>query len=452
MPLGQKNDIMSFGLIEFQIKDDDMKKEALELVLNRKLSDIKTIDNIVMDSRKIGADDVFLAIRGGNSFVKEAIEKGVTLVISEDKAYEGMEKVIVVDDTVEFMQKWAKKYLELLNIFVVGITGSNGKTSTKDIIYDFLSIYKKGIKTQGNYNNHIGLPFTVLNISKTDEFAVLEMGMSGFGEIDLLADIAKPNFGFITNIGDSHLEYMKTRDNIFKAKSEIVAHVKNGAIVNGDDPFLKNLDAIKIGFEENNDYQIIEETVENDSVKFRIKTKEKEYSLETNLLGRHNLYNLTMAFALIDRLGYNLDLAIKKANELNLTKMRFEKITKGKNIYINDAYNASPVSMNFALDTFAGLYKEFVKIAVLGDMLELGEDSRNLHESFYEKLKNSDFSKIYLYGNEMKNLYNKFNGDKRVTHFEDKKEITRVIRGIEEPCAILLKGSRGMRLEETIEE
>jgi len=429
-----------------------MKKEALELVLDKKLNDIKTIDNIVMDSRKIGADDVFLAIRGGNAFVKEAIEKGVTLVISEDKAYEGMEKVIVVDDTVSLMQKWAKKYLEILDIFVVGITGSNGKTSTKDIIYDFLSIYKKGIKTQGNYNNHIGLPFTVLNISETDEFAVLEMGMSGFGEIDLLADIAKPNYGFITNIGDSHLEYMKTRNNIFKAKSEIVAHVKNGTIVNGDDPFLKSLDAIKIGFEENNNYQIIEEKVENNLVKFKIKTKEKEYSLETNLLGKHNLYNLTMAFALVDKLGYDLDLSIKKAKDLALTKMRFEKISKGKNIYINDAYNASPISMNFALDTFAGLYKEYVKVAVLGDMLELGEDSRALHESFYDKLKNSDFSKIYLYGNEMKNLYDKFNGDKRVVHFEDKKDITRVIKGIEEPCAILLKGSRGMRLEETIEE
>jgi len=108
--------------------------------------------------------------------------------------------------------------------------------------------------------------------------------------------------------------------------------------------------------------------------------------------------------------------------------------------------------MNFALDTFAGLYKEYVKVAVLGDMLELGEDSRTLHESFYDKLKNSDFSKIYLYGNEMKNLYDKFNGDKRVVHFEDKKDITNAIKGIAEPCAILLKGSRGMRLEETIEE
>nr|MBP6409350.1 hypothetical protein [Fusobacteriaceae bacterium]MBP6468617.1 hypothetical protein [Fusobacteriaceae bacterium] len=161
-----------------------MKKKALEALLNKEFSEIKKINRVVMDSRKLEANDVFLAIRGGNSFVKEALAKGVELVISDDKTYENLEKVIVVEDTVEFMQKWSKKYLELLNIFVVGITGSNGKTSTKDIIFEFLSLYKTGKKTEGNYNNHIGLPFTVLNLEESDEFVVLEMGMSGFGEIE----------------------------------------------------------------------------------------------------------------------------------------------------------------------------------------------------------------------------------------------------------------------------
>lgn len=428
-----------------------MKKKALELVLNRDLSEFEEIDRVVMDSRKIEKNDVFLAIRGGNSFVEEALKIGAKLVISEDEKYSGLAGVIVVEDTVLIMQKWAKKYLELLNIFVVGITGSNGKTSTKDIIYDFLSLYKNGKKTEGNYNNHIGLPFTVLNLSENDEFVVLEMGMSGFGEIDLLADIAKPDYGIITNIGDSHLEFMKTRENIFKAKSEIVSHVKESTIVNGDDLYLQKLDAIKVGFKTGNQYKIIEKSIEDGNVSFEIETDDVLYRLQTNLLGKHNLYNLTMAFALIDKLDYDLNLAIEKAKSLNLTKMRFEKIEKGKNIYINDAYNASPISMNFALDTFEGLYKEYTKIAVLGDMLELGEKSKELHESLFEKLKKSDFSKIYLYGNEMKNLYNKFSDD-RAVHFTDKKEITKAIKEISTPCAILLKGSRGMRLEETIEE
>lgn len=428
-----------------------MKKKALELVLNRDLSEFEEIDRVVMDSRKIEKNDVFLAIRGGNSFVEEALKIGAKLVISEDEKYSGLAGVIVVEDTVLLMQKWAKKYLELLNIFVVGITGSNGKTSTKDIIYDFLSLYKNGKKTEGNYNNHIGLPFTVLNLSENDEFVVLEMGMSGFGEIDLLADIAKPDYGIITNIGDSHLEFMKTRENIFKAKSEIVSHVKESTIVNGDDLYLQKLDAIKVGFKTGNQYKIIEKSIEDGNVSFEIETDDVLYRLQTNLLGKHNLYNLTMAFALIDKLDYDLNLAIEKAKSLNLTKMRFEKIEKGKNIYINDAYNASPISMNFALDTFEGLYKEYTKIAVLGDMLELGEKSKELHESLFEKLKKSDFSKIYLYGNEMKNLYNKLSDD-RAVHFTDKKEITKAIKEISTPCAILLKGSRGMRLEETIEE
>lgn len=452
MLLVKKSDIISLGLIKFKNEDDKMKKKALELVLGINLDKIGKIDKVEMDSRKIEKNDVFLAIRGGNNFVKEAISREVTLVICDDKSYEGMNRVIVVEDTVNFMQKWAKKYLELLKILVIGITGSNGKTSTKDIIYDFLSIYKKGIKTQGNYNNHIGLPFTVLNISENDEFAVLEMGMSGFGEIDLLADIAKPDYGFITNIGDSHLEFMKTRENIFKAKSEIIPHVKKEAIVNGDDVFLKQTKAVKIGFEYTNTYQIIEEKIENNHIKFGIKVEDKVYDLETNLMGRHNLYNLTMAFALIHRLGFDLNLAIEKAKDLALTKMRFEKIEKGKNIYINDAYNASPVSMNFALETFEGLYKDYKKIAVLGDMLELGEESQELHEAIYDKLINSDLSLILLYGNQMKYLYNKFNGNEKVYHFQAKQEIKEKIKSVSEPCAILLKGSRGMRLEETIEE
>lgn len=429
-----------------------MKKKALEALLNKEFSEIKKINRVVMDSRKLEANDVFLAIRGGNSFVKEALSKGVELVISDDKTYANLEKVIVVEDTVEFMQKWSKKYLELLNIFVVGITGSNGKTSTKDIIFEFLSLYKTGKKTEGNYNNHIGLPFTVLNLEESDEFVVLEMGMSGFGEIELLSDIAKPNYGVITNIGDSHLEFMETRENIFKAKTEIISHVKNELIVNGDDPFLKETTGIKIGFEEWNTYQIIVEDTCSKGTKFKVKKDDLEYNLETNLLGNHNLYNLTMAFALMDKLDYDKEKTIEKAKNLHLTKMRFEKIEKGQHIYINDAYNASPISMNFALDTFEGLYKEIKKVAVLGDMLELGEKSKELHENLYEKLIDSDLYKVYLYGNEMKNLYEKFGGNNKVVHFTDKKSIINEIKSITEPCAILLKGSRGMKLEEIIEE
>lgn len=427
-----------------------MKKKSLELCLNKEIPSYIEVDNVVMDSRKLKKGDTFVAIRGGNNFVKEALEKGVNLVICEDEIYADLDRVIVVGDSVKLMQDWAKKYLELLNIFVIGITGSNGKTSTKDIVYEFLTIFNKGKKTEGNYNNHIGLPFTILNVEKDDKFVVLEMGMSGFEEIDLLANVSKPNYGIITNIGDSHMEYMKNRENIYLAKTELVSHVKSSMIINGDDIYLNRVDGIKIGFEKHNNYLIRDEKFSDNETSFVIQNGEKEYKIQTNLAGKHNLLNLTMAFALMDKLGYDLPKVIEKAKDLTLTKMRFEKIQKEKITYINDAYNASPISMAFALDTFENIYKNCKKIAILGDMLELGEKSKEYHEELYDKLNKSDLSGIYLYGNEMKYLYDKFSGDKRARYFRDKKEIKERIEDLDGEYVILLKGSRGMKLEEII--
>lgn len=189
-----------------------------------KLDKLDEILKVVMDSRKIEKDSLFFAINNGNKYIDEVLERGATLVIADD--YSGDDsRVIVVEDTIKAMQDLAQEYRKALGVKVIAITGSNGKTTTKDMIYSVLSQKYRCKKTEGNYNNHIGLPFTILQLDDTDEVSVLEMGMSGFGEIDRLCEIAKPDYALITNIGDSHLEFLKTRENVFKAKGEIIKYV-----------------------------------------------------------------------------------------------------------------------------------------------------------------------------------------------------------------------------------
>ena len=199
------------------------------------LLNLKEIANVVMDSRKVKENSLFFAINNGNNYIDEVLEKGATLVIADN--YLGSDKrVIKVEDTIVAMQELARDYRMALKLVIIGITGSNGKTTTKDMVYSVLSQKYRCKKTEGNYNNHIGLPFTILQLEDGDEIAVLEMGMSGFGEIDKLCEISSPDYGIITNIGDSHLEFLKTRENVFKAKGEMIKYIsEENLIVYGDD-------------------------------------------------------------------------------------------------------------------------------------------------------------------------------------------------------------------------
>lgn len=425
-----------------------MKKTALEQTLGIGIDFLPETFKVKMDSRQVERGDVFVAISGGNNFVETALEKGAAFVLCSDRKYNKLDKVFVVEDSILFMQNWAKNYLKNLDIIKIAVTGSNGKTTTKDIIFHLLSKHKKGIKTLGNYNNNIGLPFTVLQLEKEDEFAVLEMGMSNFGEIDLLGEIVKPDISCITNIGDSHLEFLKDRDGVFRAKTEILKHTQKDVVLNGDDKFFKNTTGIKIGFNEDNDY-VIREYKETDSgMEFSFINKGIENSINTNLNGKHNLYNLVMAVAVVNSLGYSP--TIDDFEDISLTGMRFEKIEKENILFINDAYNASPVSMKCALESFDNIYNDRVKIIVLGDMLELGPKSSEFHANLSLTLDKVKFDYLYLYGKEIKSLYEKFSNRDNVYYFSDKAFIKSDISKIKDPCAVLLKGSRGMKLEEII--
>lgn len=409
------------------------KLQCLEKLLGMKVESLSKDFLVTMDSKKSTKNSLFFAINKGNEYIEEAQSLGA-FVIYDDKSKK-IKNGYLVENTIEFMQKFASLYRNESKFKVVAITGSNGKTTLKDIIYSVLEEKKiKVYKTQGNFNNHIGMPFTILSASQDNEVLVLELGMSNLGEIDLLASIAKPDYSLITNIGQSHLEFLKTEENVFKAKTEIIKHTKEKVFVNAEDKYLKTLKNVILVKPEN---------------------------IETNLFGNHNKINVSLANALLKELGYRN----YNFNNIKLTSGRFEILQK-KYRYINDAYNASPLSMKASLETFDNMFNNDFKIIVLGDMAELGSEEIRYHEDLLETIDKIKFDVLMLYGSKMKYLYNKLRkynvlklaNNSEVSYainwYDDKEEIKKDIDRIEtkKKKTILLKASRSMSMEKIMEE
>ena len=427
-----------------------LKREKLNELIFEEFSKKVQIKNVVMDSRKVTEGSLFFAINNGNSYVKDVLDKGTSLVIADNTNIKD-KRVVKVTDTIATMQDLATKYRKKLDIQVVGITGSNGKTTTKDIVYSLLSTKAKTLKTEGNYNNHIGLPYTLLNVTDEEKFVVLEMGMSSLGEIRRLGEISSPDYAIITNIGDSHIEFLKTRDNVFKAKTELLEFVdKKNTFVCGDDEYLGKLDVNKVGFNENNDYKIENYEFSNKGSKFVLDGKEYEMSL----LGKHNISNTAIAIELAKKIGLTDEEIQKGLKEIKISNMRFQEIKIGEDIYINDAYNASPMSMKAAIDTLNEIYNDKYKIAILGDMLELGENEINYHIDVLNYLLDKKIKLIYLYGERMKKAYDIFMKNKseeyRFWYYPTKEGIVESLKNIKMEKVILLKASRGTALEDII--
>ena len=427
-----------------------LKREKLNELMFEEFSKKVQIKNVVMDSRKVIKGSLFFAINNGNSYVKGVLDKGASLVIADNTDIKD-ERVIKVTDTIATMQDLATKYRKKLDIQVVGITGSNGKTTTKDIVYSLLSTKAKTLKTEGNYNNHIGLPYTLLNVTDEEKFVVLEMGMSSLGEIKRLGEISGPNYAIITNIGDSHIEFLKTRDNVFKAKTELLEFVdKENTFVCGDDEYLGKLDVNKVGFNENNTYKIESYEFSNKDSKFILDGKEYEMPL----LGKHNISNTAIAIELAKKIGLTDEEIQKSLKEVKISNMRFQEIKMGNDIYINDAYNASPMSMKAAIDTLNEIYNDKYKIAILGDMLELGENEIDYHIDVLNYLLDKKIKLVYLYGERMKKAYDIFMKNRseeyRFWYYPTKEGIMESLKNIKMEKMILLKASRGIKLEEII--
>ncbi len=439
--------------------------EILEAISGKVIVEGKTdFNKICIDTRKIEIDNIYLAIKGerfnGNKFVVEAFEKGASIAIVDEIFFDKKElkqgkTVIKVENSEKALLDLANFYRKKLGIKIIGVTGSCGKTSTKDLIAAFLSYKYKVFKTKGNFNNQIGLPLMILELDSSYEVAVLEMGMSDLGEIDILANCARPDIAVITNIGLSHIENLKTQDNILKAKSEIFNYFdeNNTLIINGEDNYLSKIknkcfEIIRIGY--NHEYDVYASNIilREDNTSFTINDKEREFNFEIPMAGKHNVLNSMLAIAVAKKLNVSFSEMEKGIKNLEATSMRLQVIKKELFTIINDCYNASPDSMKSSIDVLNS-YKNRRKIAILGTMNELGDEAINAHKEvgYYAKDK---VDLLIAIGNYKECYKNGFGLDNIIT-FEDKNEFIKSINTIiKKDDVILVKASRGIKFEEIV--
>lgn len=445
----------------------------------------KTITEISTDTRNLPEGCLFIAIKGerfdGHAFIKKAVENGAAAAVSEYPV-DGC-PCILTDNTRIALLKIAAYYRRKFSPILVGVTGSVGKTTTKEMIALVLSQKYNTLKTQGNFNNEIGLPKTLFNLDSFHEAAVIEMGMSHFGEIERLSETAAPTMGVITNIGFSHIENLKSQNGILRAKLEILKGMEANAplIVNGDDAYLaplkKGLIMNTIGAKCYNDISFSEfendrrvylygiENPENDfcaeniyeedgKTYFEIRYSGGKIAAEIPCVGRHNVLNASAAFGVGILNGLSENEIVSALKKYKPDGMRQNIVKKGDITVIIDCYNASPDSVKASLNVLAGMKCTGRKIAVLGDMLELGEASEKLHRTAGNMAVQAKPDMLFCFGNE--SVYIGEEANKcgiNVYHTCDKNMLTNKIREFIKPGdAILFKASRGMKLEEVIDK
>lgn len=427
---------------------------------------VKSFNKVSIDSRKVSKGDIFFAIKGenfdGHNYLNQCSENGAALLIVHDENFDKSKlkeytSVILTKNTREALLDLAQYYRKKLDIKVVGITGSTGKTSTKDLVAAVLSEKYKVFKTKGNFNNEIGMPLMIFNIDNSYDIAVLELGMSNFGEIHRLAKVAKPDIAMITNIGLSHIENLKTRENILKAKMEITDffNENNLLIVNGDNDLLSGINSKKfkvkkIGIDSDYNFKASAIIIGNENIQFNIKEDNKtiDEKFTVEVLGKHNVLNSLLAIAVAREFNMTYEEINKGFKNLEVTSMRLDIIKANGFTIINDSYNASPDSMEAALEVLKNFQGD-KKIAVLGTMKELGDESFNAHFRVgkFAKDKNID---LLITNGEFNNAFKEGFGEGCIT-FEDKKDIIDYLsKHIEKNSVILIKASRSMKFESIV--
>ena len=420
-------------------------KDILKVTNGKLLAGNENIEceNFSKDTRTINEGDIYIGIKGekfdGSKLWDEALEKGAKAVIVEnieiekDKLQKYADKAIIkVENTLEALYKLAEYKRSLYDIPVIAITGSVGKTSTKDIIANVISTKYKTLKTEGNNNNNIGLPMTILKL-KDHEALVVEMGMNHFGEISLLTKIAKPTIAVITNIGTSHIGNLGSRENILKAKLEILEGMdKPILVINNDNDLLhewyennkEKIEIHTIGIENQSEINAKEIKLKEESSEFTAKTKQEEIKVNVPVGGTHFVYNSLCAIAIGKLLDISTENITKGISTFELTKKRMDikKLDNGA-IIINDSYNASYESMKASIE-FLAKHTGKRKIAVLGDMFELGKYTKELHEKVGKEIVKNKIDVLICSGENSKYIIESVkNSSTKTIYFENKKQI-----------------------------
>lgn len=412
--------------------------------------------SICTDTRKINKGDIFFALKGesfnGNKFADKAIKEGCSFAIIDEEEYKTSEKHIIVKNVLTCLQELASYHRDQIKIPIIGITGTNGKTTTKELIRSVLQTKFNTYATEGNFNNHIGVPLSLLSINSKHEIAVIEMGANHQHEIAELANIAKPNFGIITNIGKAHLEGFGSFENLKNTKKELYDYIdahKGLLFVNSDNDILSDMSSNirKFTYGSNKADSKAKYTQASPFLVMELISPKGLLYVKTKLIGGYN-YENALAAASIGRYFKIDDLEIKKALETYTPSNNRSQLKKTKrNTLILDAYNANPTSMKASILNFKEI-KDKNKAIILGDMLELGDESNKEHQLIIKLLKDNSLGKIYLVGP----IFFKQDCSSYVKKFEKTEELIKFLKG--EPLdnhTILIKGSRGIKLEDCID-
>jgi len=422
----------------------------------KKIYELFQESNLVsIDTRSIKVNDIFFAIKGpnfdGNKFALQAIKNGASYVVSDNlDISKKSDKIIYVENSIKALQKLANYHRRKLNTKIIAITGSNGKTTTKELVLNVLKSRFKTVATKGNLNNHLGVPLSLLSIEKDTEIGIIEMGANHLNEIANLCVIAEPDFGYITNFGNAHLEGFKSLEGVIKGKSELYDYLKSNKkfiFYNSDNKKQSNIlngyaNTFTYGLNDDSNCNIINCSNE-DSVHVNYRSE----LIKSNIYGDYNFENICIAIAIGEYFGVSFE-QIKKGIESYLPENNRSQVTiTERNTVVLDAYNANPTSMKLALESFCKTsYTN--KMIIVGDMFELGNDSIHYHQEIINYLEKINDSIIYIVG---EYFCNTKHSDK-IKSFSSKKElINNLSKTNVSNYSILIKGSRGMQLEKIIE-